>query len=125
MKRLPSDANLRAEDGATALMMAAQGGKLDCVQTLPNISADDGTYAVHLACIARQNSREILELLLPLTGILNISEACNLKEPEYIPKYPDKKVLSPFQLAIEWENWDSLVLTTIQRDSPRDGRKIF
>jgi len=107
-------ANLRAEDGATALMMAAQGGKLECVKTLlnlgadPNISADDGTYAAHLACIANQNSKEILELLLPLTGILNLSEACNLKEPEYIPKYPDKKVLSPFQLAIEWENWDSL-----------------
>jgi len=107
-------ANLRAEDGATALMMAAQGGKLECVQTLlnlgadPNISADDGTYAAHLACIANQNSKEILELLLPLTGILNLSEACNLKEPEYIPRYPEKKVLSPFQLAIEWENWDSL-----------------
>ena len=80
-------ANLRAEDGATALMMAAQGGKLGCVQTLlslgadPNMSADDGTYAVHLACIARQNSPQILQLLLPLTGIINISEACNLKEP--------------------------------------------
>jgi len=116
-------ANLRAEDGATALMMAAQGGKLGCVQTLlnfggePNISADDGTYAVHLACIARQNSKEILELLLPLTGILNISEACNLKEPEYIPKYPDKKVLSPFQLAIEWENWDSLDVLVKYLDS--------
>merc|ERR1719481_1353018 len=107
-------ANLRAEDGATALMMAAQGGTIECVQTLlnfgadPNISADDGTYAVHLACIARQNSSKILELLLPLTGILNVTEACNLKEPEYIPKYPDKKVLSPFQLAIEWENYESL-----------------
>jgi len=106
--------NLRAEDGATALMMASQGGKLDCVRTLldlgadPNLSADDGTYATHLACIATQNSKEILELLLPLTGILNMTEACNLQEPEYVPKYPDKKVLSPFQLAIEWENWDSL-----------------
>jgi len=116
-------ANLKAEDGATALMMAAQGGKLDCVQTLlnfgadPNMSADDGTYAVHLACIARQNSKEILELLLPLTGILNISEACNLKEPEYIPKYPDKKVLSPFQLAIEWENFDSLDVLVKYLDS--------
>ena len=116
-------ANLRAEDGATALMMAAQGGKLGCVQTLlslgadPNMSADDGTYAVHLACIARQNSHQILELLLPLTGILNISEACNLKEPEYIPKYPDKKVLSPFQLAIEWENWDSLDVLVKYMDS--------
>eukprot|EP00092_Neocalanus_flemingeri_P023913 GFUD01025940.1.p1 GENE.GFUD01025940.1~~GFUD01025940.1.p1 ORF type:complete len:626 (-),score=184.20 GFUD01025940.1:37-1914(-) len=116
-------ANLKAEDGATALMMAAQGGKLGCVQILlnlgadPNISAEDGTYAVHLACIARQNSREILELLLPLTGILNISEACNLKEPEYIPRYPDKKVLSPFQLAIEWENWDSLDVLVKYLDS--------
>ena len=116
-------ANLKAEDGATALMMASQGGKLDCVQTLlnfgadPNMSADDGTYAVHLACIARQNSKEILELLLPITGILNISEACNLKEPEYIPKYPDKKVLSPFQLAIEWENFDSLDVLVKYLDS--------
>merc|ERR1712218_136645 len=25
-----------------------------------------------------------------------------------MPRYPEKKVLSPFKLAIEWENWDSL-----------------
>lgn len=120
---IASHANLRAEDGATALMMASQGGKLECVKSLlnfgadPNISADDGTYAVHLACIARQNSKELLEMIIPLTGILNISEACNLKEPDFMPKYPDKKVLSPFQLAIEWENWDSLDVLSRYLDS--------
>lgn len=106
--------NMRAEDGATALMMAAQAGKLKTVEMLldlgadPNLRADDGTYSVHLACIARNNSPEILQLLLPLTQTDKLREACNIQPPDYVPRYPDRKVLSPFKLAVEWENWNSL-----------------
>ena len=106
--------NMRAEDGATALMMAAQAGKLETVEILlrqgadPNLRADDGTYSTHLACIARNNSPEILRLLLPLTQTEKLLEACNIQPPDYIPRYPDRKVLSPFKLAVEWENWNSL-----------------
>ena len=106
--------NMRAEDGATALMMAAQAGKLETVEILlrqgadPNLRADDGTYSTHLACIARSNSPEILRLLLPLTQTEKLLEACNIQPPDYIPRYPDRKVLSPFKLAVEWENWNSL-----------------
>ena len=106
--------NMRAEDGATALMMAAQAGKLETVEILlrlgadPNLRADDGTYSTHLACIARNNSPEILRLLLPLTHTEKLLEACNIQPPDYIPRYPDRKVLSPFKLAVEWENWNSL-----------------
>ena len=35
-----SHVNLRAEDGATALMMAAQAGRITCVQTLLDFGAD-------------------------------------------------------------------------------------
>ena len=106
--------NMRAEDGATALMMAAQAGKLETGEILlrqgadPNLRADDGTYSTHLACIARNNSPEILRLLLPLTQTEKLLEACNIQPPDYIPRYPDRKVLSPFKLAVEWENWNSL-----------------
>ena len=106
--------NMRAEDGATALMMASQAGKLETVEILlrqgadPNLRADDGTYSTHLACIARNNSPEILRLLLPLTQTEKLLEACNIQPPDYIPRYPDRKVLSPFKLAVEWENWNSL-----------------
>jgi len=112
--RIVSHVNLRAEDGATALMMAAQAGRLECVQLLlnfgadPDIAADDGTMAVHLSCISRQNSPAILEKLLPVTNHEKLSSACNIQPPDPVPRVHDKKVLSPFKLAIEWENWDSL-----------------
>ena len=38
--RIVSHVNLRAEDGATALMMAAQGGRVTCVQLLLDFGAD-------------------------------------------------------------------------------------
>jgi len=113
-ERTVEHVNLRAEDGATAVMMASQAGKLECVQILlnfgadPNIAADDGTLAVHLACIARHNSPGILDLLLPVTDEVKLRSACNIQPPDPVPRHHDKKVLSPFKLAIDWENWDSL-----------------
>ena len=112
--RTQDHVNLRAEDGATALMMAAQSGKLECVETLltwgadPNIAADDGTMTSHLACIARNNSPQILELVLPATDHHKLRSACNVEPPDPVPQHQDKKVLSPFKLAVDWENWDSL-----------------
>ena len=38
--RIVSHVNLRAEDGATALMMAAQAGSVTCVQLLLDFGAD-------------------------------------------------------------------------------------
>ena len=38
--RIVSHVNLRAEDGATALMMAAQAGRVSCVQLLLDFGAD-------------------------------------------------------------------------------------
>lgn len=83
--RIVSHVNLKAEDGATALMMAAQAGRLNCVQLLLDFGADvnievryfaetflnhtlhqadDGTLAAHLACIARSNAAPVLELVM-------------------------------------------------------------
>jgi len=113
-ERTVGHVNMRAEDGATALMMAAQAGKLSTVEILlnlgadANLQADDGTCSVHLACIARNNSPDILQLLLPLTEGDKLRSACKLEPPDFLPRYPERKVLSPFKLAVEWENWDSL-----------------
>jgi len=108
-------ANLRAEDGATALHLAAQGGHLECVNTLlgcgadVNVSADDGTTAVHLACTARTNSSSLLEILLPLTDMEILIKAAKFPTPEnQMPIHLDRKVLNPFKLAIDWENFESL-----------------
>ena len=38
--RIVSHVNLRAEDGVTALMMAAQAGRVTCVQLLLDFGAD-------------------------------------------------------------------------------------
>ena len=38
--RIVSHVNLRAEDGATALMMATQAGRVTCVQLLLDFGAD-------------------------------------------------------------------------------------
>jgi len=45
---------------------------------------------------------------LPVTDNEKLSSACNIQPPDPVPRVHDKKVLSPFKLAIEWENWDSL-----------------
>lgn len=48
---------IRAHDGATAVMLAAQSGCLDCIKLLiehganPDIKANDGVMALHLAVI--------------------------------------------------------------------------
>ena len=112
--RVVDHVNLRAEDGATALMMASQAGRLDCVSTLlgfgadADLAAEDGTLAAHLACIAPRHSAAILEQLLPRTSLAALELACNIRPPDPVPRHHDKKVLSPYKLAMEWENWDSL-----------------
>ena len=46
--RIVSHVNLRAEDGATALMMAAQAGRVNCVQLLLDFGADVNIEVCHL-----------------------------------------------------------------------------
>jgi ankyrin repeat protein len=51
----------RAHDGATTIMLAAQSSCLECVKLLadhganPNLKANDGVMAVHLAVIGNHN----------------------------------------------------------------------
>jgi len=112
-------ANLRAEDGATALHMAAQAGNLDCAVALlscgadPELAATDGTLPVHLACIASRQAAALLTLLLPATSAALLEQANRAQPPEQMPRLPDqRKILSPFQLAIQWENYDCLDVLT-------------
>jgi len=108
-------ANLRAEDGATALHMAAQAGNLDCALALlgcgadPELAANDGTLPVHLACIASSQAAALLTLLLPATSPALLEQANRPQPLEQMPRLPGhRKILSPFQLAIQWENYDCL-----------------
>ena len=123
--RIVSHVNLRAEDGATALMMAAQGGRVTCVQLLldfgadvnievrvllsqkiPIVScfclisqfqADDGTLAAHLACISHSNAASVLELVLASTEVTRLEAACTVRPPEPLSRTMDKKVRSANQ----------------------------
>ena len=115
--RAAGHADLRAEDGATALMLAAQAGQQETVATLlaagadPDLQADDGTMAVHLACAARHNSCAVLELLLPVTSASAVRAACSPRAPDPLPRTtPSPRPLNPYQLAVDWENWDSVDL---------------
>jgi len=112
-------ANLRAEDGATALHMAAQAGNLDCAVALlscgadPELAATDGTLPVHLACIATRQAAALLTLLLPATSAALLEQANKAQPLEQMPRLPgQRKILSPFQLAIQWENYDCLGVLT-------------
>ena len=108
-------ANLRAEDGATALHMAAQAGRLDCAAALlgcgadASLAANDGTLALHLACIARDQSAALLDLLLPVTAGSQLEAACRRLPLQPLPRLPEqRKELNPFQLCVDWENYSSL-----------------
>ena len=110
---------LRAEDGATALHMAAQAGNLDCAVALlgcgadPELAATDGTLPVHLSCIAPRQAAALLTLLLPATSSVLLEQANKPQPPEQVPRLPgQRKILSPFQLAIQWENYDCLEVLT-------------
>ena len=116
---LPYIFQLRAEDGATALHMAAQAGNLDCAVALlgcgadPELAATDGTLPVHLACIASRQAAALLTLLLPATSPALLEQANKAQPPEQMPRLPgQRKILSPFQLAIQWENYDCLEVLT-------------
>ena len=109
----------RAEDGATALHMAAQAGNLDCAVALlgcgadPELAATDGTLPVHLSCIAPRQAAALLTLLLPATSSVLLEQANKPQPPEQMPSLPgQRKILSPFQLAIQWENYDCLEVLT-------------
>ncbi|XP_045035607.1 ankyrin repeat and SOCS box protein 3 isoform X2 [Daphnia magna] len=79
-KSPPSLINLRAHDGATTIMLAAQSGCLQCVQLLaelganPNLKANDGVMAVHLAVIG--NHTAVLKFLLGITDYTLIEQSC-------------------------------------------------
>jgi len=108
-------ANLRAEDGATALHMAAQHGRLACAMALLGCGADatlaaaDGTLPLHLACIAASQAKELVTLLLPATPAATLEAAARAEPPEQMPSRPEpRRPLSPFQLAVQWENFSCL-----------------
>jgi len=108
-------ANLRAEDGATALHMAAQHGRLACAVALlgcgadATLAANDGTLPLHLACIAASQAEELVTLLLPATPSDILEAATRAEPPEQLPSRPEpRRPLSPFQLAVQWENFSCL-----------------
>lgn len=109
----PALVDKRAEDGATALMLAAQTGRTDCVELLldrradPNLSSDDGAMAVHLACGGR-GSLDVLDLLLAVTSSSLLEKACTPRQRLVMPKHLEKVPLSPFHIAIDWENFDCI-----------------
>ena len=99
--------------------MAAQAGNLDCAVALlgcgadPELAATDGTLPVHLACIASRQAAALLTLLLPATSAALLEQANRAQPPEQMPRLPEqRKILSPFQLAIQWENYDCLEVLT-------------
>lgn len=67
------DVNSRLdEDGGTALMLAAMGGKTEIVKYLVEIGADVNATAISdfaLSCAALEGHREIYEYLYPLTSL--------------------------------------------------------
>nr|CAD7417273.1 unnamed protein product [Timema poppensis] len=81
------DANQRAYDGATALMLATQGGHLMTIRILLEIGADpslmdhNGLNTMHMAIL--KNNTVVLMLLINLTGgeaaFLNDVSSSNLK----------------------------------------------
>ena len=66
----PVSINLKASDGATALMLAAQSGCLDCVRLLvelggadPSLRAKDSVMAVHLALTGNHKEYNTIQSL--------------------------------------------------------------
>jgi len=114
----PDVLNMCAEDGATAVMLACQSGCVDVVDLLLDRGADldhcaeDGTMALHLASIAKKNSATIVERILGLTDLnsLNLVYAANKVKCscKSLNSTREVKQLSPFHLAMDWENFDSV-----------------
>lgn len=72
--------NMRAADGATAVMLASQSGCLCCVKLMVELGADtnlkayDGVMAAHLALI--RNRADVLRFLLTITDHSYIEQSC-------------------------------------------------
>ncbi|XP_023333776.1 uncharacterized protein LOC111705453 [Eurytemora carolleeae] len=116
LKKDSSILNMKAEDGATALMLGCQGGEVEVVELLldagaeVNHAAQDKTMAVHLASAAKKNSCTLLRLLLPKTDMNMVYSACTSTGDTTCVKKTGLSLLSPFHLAIDWENYQSLGL---------------
>ena len=121
--------NMRAEDGATAIMLACQAGRVEVVRLLLEAGAEldhaaqDGTMAVHLAAIAKQNCNEILKMILPGTNINKVYARNQVSDwgSPLLEKDREKgeKILSPFHLAIDWENYSALEVLVQYLDPTR------
>lgn len=76
----PSVINMRAFDGASAVMVASQAGCYECVKLLiehggnANLKADDGVMAIHLALTG--SHKNILKYLLEETDHSYIEQSC-------------------------------------------------
>ncbi|XP_032797338.2 ankyrin repeat and SOCS box protein 3 isoform X1 [Daphnia magna] len=117
-KSPPSLINLRAHDGATTIMLAAQSGCLQCVQLLaelganPNLKANDGVMAVHLAVIG--NHTAVLKFLLGITDYTLIEQSCavNLHNHTYHSisgfnySSTDIESINIFVLAVTYGRWN-------------------
>ena len=42
------------------------------------------------------------------TEVALLEAACSVRPLDAVPRLRDRKVMSPFRLAMEWENWDCL-----------------
>ncbi|KZS05502.1 Ankyrin repeat and SOCS box protein 3 [Daphnia magna] len=108
----------RAHDGATTIMLAAQSGCLQCVQLLaelganPNLKANDGVIAVHLAVIG--NHTAVLKFLLGITDYTLIEQSCavNLHNHTYHSisgfnySSTDIESINIFVLAVTYGRWN-------------------
>jgi ankyrin repeat protein len=105
------DAVLSKQRPVLSPKMKAGGCQLLSVRTLMNLGADvnkaanDGEMALHLACKAKQNTAEILRLLLPLAIIKLVYAAGRARAPF---GYSREVRYQPFNIAINAVNWESL-----------------
>ncbi|XP_046454860.1 ankyrin repeat and SOCS box protein 3-like isoform X2 [Daphnia pulex] len=114
----PSLINLRAHDGATTIMLAAQSGCLECVKQLadhganPNLKANDGVMAVHLAVIGNHNM--VLRYLLGITDYTLIEQSCAFNQHGHTHRTlsglswssRDIESVNIFVLAVTYGRWD-------------------
>jgi len=119
----PSLISMRAGDGATAVMLAAQSGCLECVKLMIDHGADvdlkahDGVMAVHLALTC--NHKEVLRFLLKITDHTYIEQSClaglhkHHRGAELNWDQPGMESVNIFTLAVTYDRFD-LVETLIE-----------